>query len=88
MTEIYQDDERRYYEGPLILSILNIVKSYPADAVFDEKQNRWLQYVMEKFNEIATPYPYPAYPTTFGQDTRLIGIIRSVQAKLKAAQTQ
>lgn len=84
---LYQDDYYRSFEGDLLRSILDLLEpQVPID--FTEKQNRRLQYQMEKFLETAFPYPYPYYPTTFGQDTHQVSIIKSIQAKLIAEQTQ
>ena len=77
-TEIYQNDQVRSLEGPLILSILDKVKTWPAPLVLTEQEDRRLQVQLEQFVEIATPYPYPYYPTTFGQDTRQLSIVKGL----------
>lgn len=87
INTLYQDDYYRSFEGDLLLSILKLLEPQ-VPVVFTEKQNRRLQYQMERFLEISLPYPYPYYPTTFGQDTRQLTVIKSIQVKLIAAQTQ
>jgi hypothetical protein len=86
VNTMYQDDEVRTYEGPLILSILTLLEAYPTPPVFTEQQTRRLQVMLETFIEAATPYPYPYYPTTFGQTTTQLVICHSVLAKVQAAQ--
>lgn len=84
-VEIYQDDCVRSLEGPLILSILNKVKAWPTPLQLTEQEARRIQYQLEKFDEIAKPYPYPYYPTTFGQDTQQLTVIDGILAILEAA---
>jgi hypothetical protein len=84
--DIYQDDSVRSLEGDLILSIVKLLEVWPVAPTFTEQQSRRIQYQMEQFTEILTPYPYPYSPLTFGQDTRQLTLIKSVLAKVKAAQ--
>lgn len=85
-VEIYQNDQVRSLEGPLILSILNKLEAWPIDLVLTGQENLRIQYQFEKFEEMLTPYPYPYSPLTFGQDTHQLVLIQSVMSKLKVAQ--
>lgn len=77
-TELYQDDRVRSLEGPLMLSILDKVKTWPAPLVLTEQEDRRIQYQLEQFVEVMKPYPYPYYPTTFGQDTQQLDLVSGI----------
>ncbi len=85
-TEIYQNDQVRSLEGPIILSIVNKLEVWPSSPTFTEQENRRIQYQLESLVELLKPYPYPYSPLTFGQDTQQIQIIQSASAKIQAAQ--
>lgn len=85
LTERYQNDCIRSLEGPLFLSLLNQVKTWPAAITFTEQEDRRLQVLLEGLVELLTPYPYPYSPLTFGQDTQQLSIIKSILTKLEAA---
>lgn len=82
---IYEDDRIRFYEGPIILSILNKLQDWPAPPAWTEQEQRRVQYQMEKFIELLKPYPYPYSPLTFGQDTRQLTLIERVLYKIEAS---
>jgi hypothetical protein len=83
---LYEDDAIRSLEGALILSILKKMETWPIAPSLTSKENNRIQYQLEKFIELMKPYPYPYYPTTFGQDTRQISVVQSIMTKIKVAQ--
>lgn len=84
--ELYENDEYRSTEGPLLLGIVNKLETWPTLLTLTEQENRRIQYQYESFAEIITPYPYPYSPQTFGQDTRQLSIVKSILTKVVAAQ--
>lgn len=82
---IYEDDRIRFYEGPIILGILNKLTEWPTPPGWTEQEQRRVQYQLEKFIELLKPYPYPYSPLTFGQDTRQLTLIERSLEKIEAA---
>lgn len=82
---MYQNDQIRSIEGPIILSILTKLETWPIAPVFDYIENRRMQVQFEGFIELVKPYPYPYSPLTFSQDTRQLTLIQSIFAKVLAA---
>lgn len=83
--EMYQSDRLRSYEPDLLLSLVQAFETWPAPLNLTEQQNNRVQWQLQKFQEIMKPYPFPYYPTTFGQDTRQLGVVNSIMDKFKAA---
>lgn len=81
--QMYENDQIRYYEGPIILGIVNKLETYPAAITFTEQENRRIQVEMEAGQELLTPYPYPYDPLTFRQPTQQIEILSCILFKLK-----
>ena len=82
--EIYEDYRLRSVEPDMLLSLVQAFETYPAPLVLTAAQTNRVTWQLQKFVEISRPYPYPYYPTTFGQDTRQLRVIESIIVKLGA----
>jgi len=81
---MYENDQIRSLEGPLILSIVNKLETWPLDLSLTEQENRRMQVQLESFYEIAKLSPRPCYPTTLNLNSTQANLIIQIQSKLEA----